>query len=305
STGCGGGRGQRVEELGKPAARGERLGNAVFQHELGAEILVAQEVLGGELDGLARNQADDFAAGHGHSIAFGLAAHRFEDDVHGRLFEIGEVDGDLRQIARGQHNAHGLHGAEAAAGEADGLGDAFGDGDVGRVEVDVIGHQKLARAGDGGASGGVADGVADIRIARRHGAHFLYERLKLAAAYVLQVGAFRPARRGFVQVDRDSQLAPDLGAQALGELHALFQGDAFDRDEGDYVGGADAGVGALLFGEIDQGDGLFHRAEGGLGYGGGGTGGRQDAAVMIGIGFAVQQDHLGDVENGLHDGDHN
>src|ERR1035437_8545438 len=73
--GCGGRRGaaaawggtrrsQHVEKFGQSAARGERTGDAVFQHELGAEVLVAQEVFGGEFDGLAGNQSDDFAAGH-------------------------------------------------------------------------------------------------------------------------------------------------------------------------------------------------------------------------------------------------
>ena len=89
----------------------------------------------------------------------------------------------------------------------------LGDGDVGRVEVDVVGDQKLARAGDDGAGGGMAARVADIRIARRDGAHFLQQRFELAAADVLQVGAFRAARGGLVEIDRDFQLAPDFVAQ--------------------------------------------------------------------------------------------
>ena len=117
-------RGQRVEKLGQSAARGQRIGDAVFEDEFGAEVLVAQKVFGGEFDRLARNQADDFAAGHRDAVALGLAAHGLEDHVHRRLFEIGEIDRHLRQVARGQHHAHRLHVAEAAAGEADGLGDA-------------------------------------------------------------------------------------------------------------------------------------------------------------------------------------
>ena len=89
---------------------------------------------------------------------------------------------------------------------------------------------------------------------------------------------------------------------ALGELDALFQRDAFDRDERHHVGRADARVRALLLRQIDQRDGLFHRAEGGIGHGGGRTDEREDAAVVVGIGFAVEQDHLGDGEDRLHDG---
>ena len=119
------------------------------------------------------------------------------------------------------------------------------------------------------------------------------QRFELAAANVLQVGALGTARGGFVEVDRDLQLVPDLGAEALGELDALFEGDAFDGDEGHHVGRADARVRALLGGEIDQRDGLLHRAEGGSGHGGGRTDEGEDAAIVIGIGLAIQQDHLG------------
>ena len=148
----------------------------------------------------------------------------------------------------------------------------------------------------------MATRVADIRIARRHGAHLLQQGFELTAADVLQVGAFGAARGGLVEVDRNLQLAPDFVAQAFGELDALFQGDAFDGDEGDHVGRADARVRALLFREVDQGDGLFHRAKGGIGHGGGRTHEGEHAAVVIGIGFAVEQHHLGNGEDGLHDG---
>ena len=84
-------------------------------------------------------------------------------------------------------------------------------------------------------------------------------------------------------------------------MHALFQRDAFDRDERDHVGRADARVRALLLRQIDQRDGLLHRAECGIGNRGGRTDEGQHAAVVIGIGFAVQQDHLGDGEDCLND----
>src|SRR5664280_3439363 len=129
------------------------------------------------------------------------ASDVYKRQVHGRLFEIGEIDGHLRDVPRGQHHTHGFHVAEAAAGETDGLGDAFSNGDVGRIQIDVVGDQKLARAGDGGAGGRVADGVANVRIARRNGSHFAHQRLELAAADVLQVDAFAAARGSLVEVD--------------------------------------------------------------------------------------------------------
>ncbi len=84
-------------------------------------------------------------------------------------------------------------------------------------------------------------------------------------------------------------------------MDAVLEGHAFDGDEGDHVGRADTRVRALLFREIDQRDGLFHRAEGGVGDGGGRTYEGEYAAVVVGIGFAVEQDDFGDGEDGLHD----
>ncbi len=58
---------------------------------------------------------------------------------------------------------------------------------------------------------------------------------------------------------------------------------------------------SLLLGEIDQRDGLFHRAERRIGHRRGRTNEGQHAAVVIRIGLAVQEHHLGDSEDSLHD----
>ncbi len=46
----------------------------------------------------------------------------------------------------------------------------------------------------------------------------------------------------------------------------------------------------------------FDGAEGGIGDGRGRTDEGEDAAIVIGIHFAIEQDDLGDGEDGLHDG---
>ena len=43
-------------------------------------------------------------------------------------------------------------------------------------------------------------------------------------------------------------------------------------------------------------------AEGGVGNGGGRADERQDAAVMVGVLFAIEEDHFGNGEDGLDDG---
>jgi hypothetical protein len=113
-----------------------------------------------------------------------------------------------------------------------------------------------------------------------------------------------PAGRAFVQVHGHAQIVPDFGRHALRQADALFQRDAFDGDERDHVGGADARVGALVPGEIDQLDGFRHAAQGGVGHRGGWAYEGEDRAIVIGIRLAVQQDHLGDGEDRLNDGIH-
>ena len=84
-------------------------------------------------------------------------------------------------------------------------------------------------------------------------------------------------------------------------MEALLHGHAFDGDEGYDVGGADARVRALMLGEIDEGDGLFHRAERGFGDRGGRPDEGENAAVMIDIGFAIEQHDSGDRSDGCGD----
>ena len=82
------------------------------------------------------------------------------------------------------------------------------------------------------------------------------EGFELAAADVFQIDALGAAGGGFVEIDGDSELAPDLGADALGELDALFERDAFDGNERHDVGRADARMGAVVLREVDDRDGL-------------------------------------------------
>ncbi len=90
--------------------------------------------------------------------------------------------------------------------------------------------------------------------------------------------------------------------EALGQFDALFEGDAFNGDERDHVGGSDARMGALVGGEVDERDGLFHAPESGIGNSGGRAGEGEHAAIVIRIGFAIEQHDFGDGEDGLHDG---
>src|ERR1017187_5502985 len=173
------------------------------------EILHLQIPFGGHFERALGDQAYDFAADDGRTVAGGFGAHGFKDAMDGGLLEIGEVHGDLRQVARGQRNTHRLYVTESAGGEADGLGDALGDLHVGGVQVDVVGDQEFARAYDGGAGAGGQLGFAEIRAAIGIGADFFAQAFELATANVLQVDAVGAAGGGLVEVYGHAEALPE------------------------------------------------------------------------------------------------
>src|SRR5262249_35085421 len=247
-----------------------------------------------KFDGFARDETDDFAADYARAVAFGFAAHGFEDQVHRGLFEIGEVDRDLREMSGGEVDTHGLDETDTAVRAADGLGNLAGDADIAGVEVNVVGDQELSCAHDDGAGGRVANGVADVGAAGFDYAHLGYERFELAAADVLEIGAFGPTRGSFVEVNRHLQVGPDALGGAFREGRAVFDGDSL---EGDDIRGAEAWVSALMFGEVDQLDGAGDRAVGGFSDGFWRADESEDGAVVVGVGFPVEEDDVGYGEN--------
>jgi hypothetical protein len=135
-------------------------------------------------------------------------------------------------------------------------------------------------------------------------AHFADHRLELSAANVLQVDAIGPAGGRFVEVHRHAQLAPDFARHALRQAHAFLQRDAFDGDERDDIGGADTRVGALMRGEIDEFDGFGDAAQCRVRHRGGRAYKGEDAAIVVGVRFAVEQDNFRNAEDRLDDGVH-
>src|ERR1035441_8364403 len=73
------------------------------------------------------------------------------------------------------------------------------------------------------------------------------------------------------------------------------------RTERHHIGRSDARVRALMFGEVDQRDRLFDPAEGCVGHRRRRSDERQNAAIVIRVGFAVKQHDIGHREDRLHD----
>ena len=174
------------------------------------------------------------------AVAFGFALDHFEDAMQRSLLEVGHVDGNLREMARAEVHAHGLYVTQAAIREADVLADFFGDFDVGSIEVDIVGDEKFARADDSSSGGGMQALVADVRSAIGIFRHFGEQAFKLAFADIFKIGAFGALRGSLVEIDGNFVALPDFAADFFREGHAIFDGDAFDGDEWDYVGCAHA-----------------------------------------------------------------
>src|SRR5579871_2940096 len=218
--------------------------------------------------------------------------------MHGGLFEVGEIDGDLCQIAGLEVDAHRFHVAQAAAGEANGFGDFVGYGNVGSVEVDVVGHEEFARPDDGDARGGMEFWFANVGLAIVIAFEFVAKTFELAAADIFKVHAIGPGGGGFVEIDGNAVTLPDFVAYAASERDTVFEREALDGNEGDDVGGADARVRAGVMRHVDEFEGAAGAEERGFGYGFRIAGKSDDAAIVVGVHFLVENVDAG---NGAHD----
>ena len=275
-------------------------GQAVFQDERGIEIFDLQKPFRGLLQGLLRNQSYDLAGNGNDSVAGGFALHVFEDAVDGSLLEVGEVHRDLGHAAHQESGA--LDEAQAAGRKAHGFRDFLGNADVGRIQEDVVGDQKLARSYYGCAGRGMHAGLAEIGLARGIGRDFVADAFELAAANVLQILTFGRGCGGFVKIDRDLEAFRDLGSDVARHGNAVFDGDAVNRDKGNDVGGAHARVRTLMLGEVDQLGSLPYSANGGFLNGFALADQGDDAAVVVGIHLAVEKIDAGDFhgfDNGI------
>ena len=157
---------------------------------------------------------------------------------------VGDVHADL-SAAVGE-DADGFDAVQTAVGGADIAGDGAGGGDVGGFEVDVVGDEEAAGT-DGAGSGGLVElGASDVGAAGGVAASGVAKTFELAPADVFELDAVGAGGGGSVEVDGDAVASPDQQAGLAGEDGALGERDSADRDEGDDVGGADAGVDAVL-----------------------------------------------------------
>ena len=192
---------------------------------------------------------------------------------------------------------------ETAVGSSYVAGDGAGGRDFGLFEVDVVGDEETAGSDGAGPGGGVKLGAADIGAACGIAAGGVAETFELALADVLELDAVGARGGGSVEVDGNTVATPDEEAGLASEDGAFSQRGSADRDEGDDVGGTNAGMDAALGSEVDKFGGLAGGAGGGFDDAGGRAGDGDDGAVMRCVEGPIQQAHAFDLHRGDDLGD--
>ncbi len=169
-----------------------------------------------------------------------------------------------------EHFAAGVMGGVGlGAGDAARLtkleGDVRGGGLVAGVERDVVGDQELAGADDRRARAGIEPRRAAVRLPPLV-LEFLGQPLILALADRRQIPPLGRQGGGFVEIDGNLQLVANPLTDAMGDGGTVLQRHALDRHEGADVGGAEAGMGAVVAAHVEHGRRLGNRPERRLGH---------------------------------------
>ena len=86
----------------------------IFKNQIWVEFGPGGVARRGVFDGLAWDQADVLHAGDFDMVRGSFAAESGEDSVERRVFEIGEVHGDLNYVAAWEGDADGFEFGESA-----------------------------------------------------------------------------------------------------------------------------------------------------------------------------------------------
>lgn len=277
---------------------------AGFDGAVGLEVHDAEidAGFGGHIERLLRNEADQLSTADSNAMFGGELFDPGEHVVGRGGFVVGQVDGHLGNAFGGQCEAEGADAGEAAIGFANRPGDGFGEFEVVGLEFDVPGDENLAGADGDGAGGGVEFGLAEVGKAVDIGVDRHFEFFKADLADVGEGAALREDGGFAVEIDGNPEAVPDLGADGVGDPAALDDSDAAKGNEGNHIGGADAGMHAVLIVQVDQLRGDADRAHGGFADLFGSAGECDDAAVVIGVAIDIQDSDAFDVAKGLGDG---
>ena len=229
-------------------------------------------------------------------------ANHFKYLPDGRFLIIGQVHGNLYDVALGQIDAQRLAILESAALLTDGARDLLCDGKIVGIQVDVIRDQREARADGDNAAGGMRCGMFLIAVIGNP-LRILYlfrHAFKFALAAGSQIPSLFLGRGIFIQIAGHADFLPDALGDDLGNLDAFLGGYAAAGDEGDYIGSAHAGMLSLVMVHIDQLDGLLGHLYGGFFHRLRGAHQCKYAAVVIAVGLNIEYQTAGDGFGNCH-----
>ena len=133
------------------------------------------------------------------------------------------------------------------------------------------------------------------KVVRLHGEGAVKRRImdigitKGVDVFVRKVAPLGDEGRGLVTIGRDMQFSGDAFGQFAGQLGALGECDAANRDQRQHVGSPHARVCPLVTAHVDQLGGLFHPRESRFDDGFGRADERDDSPVGRLAGIHVQQ----------------
>jgi hypothetical protein len=242
------------------------------------------------------DKSDEFGIFDEDAVALGEVLDGGVDVVHGSDAKVGDVHADLG-AAVGE-DANSFDAVETTVGGADIAGDGAGGGDVGLLEVDVVSDEETAGSDGGGSGSFVELWAADVGATCGVAEGSVTEALELAAANIFEEDAVGAGSGCSVEVDGNAVAAPDKEAGLAGEDGAVGEGCSADGDEGDDVGGADAGMNAVLGGEVDEFSGSAGGADGGFDDAFGRASEGDDGAVVGGVEGPVEETHAVNLRGG-------
>ncbi len=292
-------------ERGNRNLHDQRLG------QTGRTALSSQVVVPGCEERVSRDEADELAAGDAQAAARRLPPYLLEGLMRRRLLEVHEIDGHLRAPELGNEPADGLRGrqrarrleglarlvaqdlsvgpAPGAAGLADVERDVVRELAVARVQVDVVGDEKRARADGRRARPRVEGRRPEVGRPGRV-LETGFEAFVLALSHVGEIAPLGPAGGRLVEVDRNAELVADPPSHLTRELDAVVhRGAAANGHEGADVHRAHPRVRAFVTRHVDSRGGDGRRLEGGFGHGLRGADEREHGPVGLATRVHVEQ----------------
>ena len=210
----------------------------VFDDSIGIEQGQLYEMRECVLYSLTRQEPDQLTIGNFHTASGREQLNQIEDGMHGCLFKVGQIHGDLYETARGEAETERFDTGQAAAAGSYGAGDLLCDANVCCGQVDVESDEDFAGADDDGAGSGVKGRAAEIG---RTG----------SASGIFQLAAFGTAGRRFIKIDGNTQFVPNASSGTMRQFSAIGKRDAAEGNERQDVQSAEARVNPFMTGEIN------------------------------------------------------